>query len=415
MMSARWLLVFAILTLIATLVAGLRRREVPVRANIPLWLLGFPVTELTAIVAALQALVVLCFASFGALGEPVGALGMTLMLLAWGRMYQLHRLARQSGPVLQRALDEGLGGDFREAIPAGRRVSGTPEITLSTFFRPFRFSRPGVIHEADIAYGDAGERNLLDIYRPASTPAAPCPVLLQVHGGGWTVGHKQEQAQPLMYCMARRGWVCVAINYRLSPQFHFPAHIIDVKKAIAWVREHIAGYGGDPGYIAITGGSAGGHLTALAALSANDPAYQGGFEDVDTRVAAAIPFYGVYDFLEHEGQPLNRSMKRHLETKVIGCTPKENPELWRQASPVERIRADAPPFMVIQGECDTMVSRAAAEHFSRQLCAVSAQPVVFAGLPGAHHAFDIPNSVRTEHTIWQVAQFLEWAYARRGQ
>ncbi len=93
-----------------------------------------------------------------------------------------------------------------------------------------------------------------------------------------------------------RGWVCVAINYRLAPRDPFPAHIVDVKKAIAWIRENIAAYGGNPDYIAITGGSAGGHLAALAALTANDAAYQPGFEDADTTVQAAVPHYGVYDF-----------------------------------------------------------------------------------------------------------------------
>ena len=87
--------------------------------------------------------------------------------------------------------------------------------------------------------------------------------------------------------LAAQGWVCVAINYRLAPRDPFPAHIVDVKRAIAWIREHIAEYGGDPSYLAITGGSAGGHLAALAALTPNDPAYQPGFEDADTSRAGA--------------------------------------------------------------------------------------------------------------------------------
>ena len=85
-----------------------------------------------------------------------------------------------------------------------------------------------------------------------------------------------------MQQLAAQGWVCVAINYRLAPRDPFPAQIIDVKRALAWIREHIADHGGDPDYVAITGGSAGGHLAALAALTANDPAYQPGFEDADT-------------------------------------------------------------------------------------------------------------------------------------
>ena len=110
------------------------------------------------------------------------------------------------------------------------------------------------------------------------------------------IGNKRGQAHPLMSHLAELGWICVAINYRLSPRSTWPDQIVDVKRAIAWTKEHIAEYGGDPDWIAITGGSAGGHLSSLAALTPNDPRFQPGFEEADTRVQAAVPFYGVYDF-----------------------------------------------------------------------------------------------------------------------
>jgi acetyl esterase/lipase len=83
------------------------------------------------------------------------------------------------------------------------------------------------------------------------------------------MGSKRGQAHPLMSHLAGQGWVCVAINYRLSPKSDWPAAVVDVKRAIAWIKSNIAGYGGDPRFIAITGGSAGGHLSALAALTPN--------------------------------------------------------------------------------------------------------------------------------------------------
>ena len=73
-----------------------------------------------------------------------------------------------------------------------------------------------------IPYGDAGKRNLLDIYQPREPREGGFPVLLQVHGGAWIIGEKEQQALPLMYHMAQRGWLCVAINYRLSPKAAFP-------------------------------------------------------------------------------------------------------------------------------------------------------------------------------------------------
>ncbi len=85
-------------------------------------------------------------------------------------------------------------------------------------------------------------------------------MLLQVPGGAWASGNKRGQAHPLMSHLAELGWVCVSINYRLSPRHTWPDHIVDVKRAIAWVKDNIADYGGDPDFIAVTGGSAGGHL-----------------------------------------------------------------------------------------------------------------------------------------------------------
>ena len=167
-------------------------------------------------------------------------------------------------------------------------------------FRTFRKPPVPIRVERNIAFGEAGRRNYLDIYLPEE-PVENAPVLLQVHGGAWILGQKEEQGIPLMQHLAAKGWVCVAINYRLSPRDPWPAQAIDVKKAIHWIRQHISAYGGDPDYIAITGGSAGGHLTALTALTPNTPEWQPGFEDADTSVQLAIPHYGVYDLAGSTG------------------------------------------------------------------------------------------------------------------
>ncbi len=95
--------------------------------------------------------------------------------------------------------------------------------------------------------------------------------MVYIHGGAWMIGDKREQGKPMMYELVARGWVCVAINYRLSPEATWPDHIVDAKRAVAWVKEHVAEYGGDPSFVAVSGGSAGGHLCALLALSAGTP------------------------------------------------------------------------------------------------------------------------------------------------
>ena len=160
-------------------------------------------------------------------------------------------------------------------------------------------------------------------------------MLLQVPGGAWMTGNKRGQAHPLMSHLAELGWVCVAINYRLSPRSTWPDHIVDVKRALAWTKEHIAEYGGDPDWIAITGGSAGGHLSSLAALTANDPQFQPGFEEADTRVQAAVPFYGVYDFTRSDDSmhplmvPMVAKQRVQAEprprSKSLFATPRRSP------------------------------------------------------------------------------------------
>ena len=188
-----------------------------------------------------------------------------------------------------------------------------------------------------------------------------------MHGGGWTIGDKSQQGLILMNRMAARGWVCVAMNYRLAPKHPFPAQIEDVKRAIAWTREHIASYGGDPSYLVITGGSAGGHLAALAALTPGVAEYQPGFEDADTTVAACVPFYGVYDLGGVTGDRAAVAMRdRFLAPRVFRKDPTEHLEEFELASPLTHVGPDAPDFFVIHGAHDGLVSVRQARAFVEQ-------------------------------------------------
>jgi len=279
------------------------------------------------------------------------------------------------------------------------------------FAWPFGMKRPGVRRIGDLEYGptlpgDKGGRNRIDVILPEA-PGERRPVLLQIHGGGWMIGQKEQQGGPLMGYLAERGWVCFAMNYRLSPKAKFPDQIIDVKRAIAWVRDNAASYGGDPDFICVTGGSAGGHLTALAALSANDPAFQPGFESADTRVAAAVPFYGVYDFRDRAGLRGSYSLEPFLAKNVFQCKAEENPELWDAMSPINRISPEAPPFFVIQGSHDSLVWVEEAREFVRALREKSQSPVRYLEFHGAQHAFDTFHSVRSAYAVRAAAAFLE--------
>ncbi len=372
------------------------------------WLCG----ELALIHLLWQVALTALLAWTGGLSDPLAQTGLGIFALAWLGLVYLHCQSMDTPNHLRPALRKSLGENYRADIPSERQHVLSDDILTRHWLKPFHFKRDGVRVDSNIAYGDAGKRNLLDIYRPHEPREGGFPVLLQVHGGAWIIGEKEQQAKPLMYHMAQRGWLCVAINYRLSPKAAFPAHIIDVKKAIAWVKEHISDYGGDPDFIAITGGSAGGHLSSLAALTPNRADWQPGFETVDTSVQAAVPFYGVYDFLDRGGIRPEMSMDKLLADRVMQCSKEDNPQVWNSASPLSHVSADAPPMMVIQGTHDSLVWVEEARAFVSALQGVSKQPVAYAELPGAQHAFEIFHSVRTDHTAHAVGHFLEWTHAQ---
>jgi len=370
------------------------------------WLCG----ELALIHLLWQVALTALLAFMGLLTEPLAQAGLGLFALSWLGLVYLHCQAMDTPLHLRDALRDGLGGDFRAEIPAERHSTLSDHIATRSWLRPFHFRRPGVMEHRGITYGDAGKRNQLDIYQPDTPREGGFPVLLQVHGGAWMIGEKEQQGKPLMYHMAQRGWIAVAINYRLSPRTAFPAHIIDVKKAIAWIRANIAEYGGNPDYIAITGGSAGGHLSSLAALTPNRREWQPGFEDADTAVQAAVPFYGVYDFLDTANIRPEMPMEDFLARRVMQCPVAENRALWENASPLNHVGPDAPPMFVIHGTHDSLVWVEEARVFVKALREQSRQPVVYAELPGAQHAFEIFHSVRTDHKANAVSKFLEWAH-----
>ncbi len=330
-------------------------------------------------------------------------------------LFFLLQQGNRSRDLFDSALAETLGEDYREQLRSEHDLDWrTP---LKQLAWPFRIPTAHLEMDKDVAYWpEHGRRGLLDIYRPQGE-VKDAPVLLQVHGGGWMIGNKDQQGLPLMRHLASRGWVCVAINYRLSPRDPFPAHVVDVKRAIAWIKDNIADYGGDPDFIAITGGSAGGHLTALTALSANDPAYQPGFEDADTTLQAAVPFYGVYDFAGATGHKSIEYLRDYFLAQVVMQKKfEDDPELFEQASPILRVRKDAPPFYVIHGSNDVLAEVRQAREFVDELREASDAPVCFSELRYTQHAFDVFPSVRSQHSVRSVEHFLTWALARhRGE
>ncbi len=198
--------------------------------------------------------------------------------------------AQRADHILVAALEQSFGPRYSE--DARHPISDSPACARrGGLLQSTGDRRRYAAQTSDIAYGPDVRNHLLDVWRhPAIKPGDRAPVLVQIPGGAWTVNGKRPQAYPLLGRLAELGWICVPIDHSKSPGKAWPAHIIDVKRALAWARDNIAEYGGDPDFIAVTGGSAGGHLASLAALTANDKLLQPGFEDADTAVQAAAPF-----------------------------------------------------------------------------------------------------------------------------
>jgi acetyl esterase/lipase len=328
------------------------------------------------------------FARRGALKTRIGRLGLVVSVASWAGLIVL----------IWRSL--GTRHQIREAFASWE---GDHPLPLDL----------GCKVTKHITYRQVGNKKLkLDVFEPAQ-PAAPGsrrPAILQIHGGGWVIGDKREQGLPLLKLLASQGWVGINANYRLSPRATFPDHIVDLKHAVAWIREHADDYDIDPHFIAVTGGSAGGHLTALMALTANAPEYQHGFEDVDTSLQAAVPFYGIYDFVDRNRYMAPGTVDRFLGPVVLKAKYKESPEKFAAASPLDQVRADAPPFLIIHGDKDTLAPVEGARDFATSLSEMSDAPVLYLELEGAQHAFELFPSIRANLVLRSVHRFLDKLY-----
>jgi acetyl esterase/lipase len=374
------------------------------RAAVPVFFAGWLTSELAPQLLALTAADTAVELARSGLRQRAGLAAAAASMA--GQAALIHQAGKAADEVEQALLD-GLGRRYRDEL--SREAAAA--MSWRRLVNPFRMALPEVSSDVKLPYAPGGRRYELDVYTHCDRPAG-APVLLQVHGGGWVIGRKDQQGIPLMQHLANLGWVCVAVNYPLSPRARWPEHIIALKRAIQWIKQHAADYGGDPSFVAVTGGSAGGHLAAMLALSANDPALQPGFEDVDTTVQACVPHYGVYDFTAESGLRYTQERLDSLIRRYVMAGDAVYPDDYRGASPLFRISDQAPPFFVIHGTNDTLVPVIEARLFVERLREVSRAPVAYAELSGAQHAFDIFPSIRSGHVVRGVERFLDVVHRR---
>jgi acetyl esterase/lipase len=357
---------------------------------------GWFVSELPLVHLFLQAVAAGLLLWAGAFERWPGRVAVILSLASWAGLVVLEVSSHRSWRHVSEALLEVTG-----------QKPPRPSVSWVERRLPVPVAGRSVVRRRDIDYwGDRIRAHRLDLYLPASG-ATGSPMMIYVHGGAWILGDKREQGRPMLHYLARNGWVCASVNYRLSPRADWPEAVFDVKRALAWFKDHAGELGGDPDRMVISGGSAGGHLAALVALTADDRSLQPGFEDADTSVMACVPFYGVYDFTNSAGS-FDPFFVRFLEKTVMKQPLSNNRPAFEAASPLFRLHPNAPPLLVVAGRNDTLVPVAEARRFVAEARRISHQPVCYVELPFAQHAFEIFPSVRSSYAIRAVEHFVSF-------
>jgi len=381
--------------------------------TIPVFAFGWPTSEMSPVYMGVSMLDALRRGLRGDFRGTKGRIAFALTTIAWGLLYLIHRRNVASKPHFEEPLRKALGDDY-EQIAAQSQPARRRRTQIGVW--PTDLVRRRYVEKADtVQYGPKGRANRADIWHRADLPRdGKAPVLLQIPGGAWAIGMRRPQSYALLSHMAERGWVCLSIDYRVSPKNTWPDHIVDVKRAIAWIKENIADYGGDPDFVAVTGGSAGGHLSSLAALTPNEPQWQPGFEDADTSVVAAVPIYGRYDWFTSQGSG-RKEFIGFLQKFVVKKPFAQNRQTYLDASSIKRLRADAPPFFILHGQDDSIIPVGEGREFAEALSEVSTSTVAYAEIPHAQHAFDFYyGSPRAHYTARAVEEFLSWVHAKRN-
>lgn len=285
------------------------------------------------------------------------AAGMLALILAGLGVLLARQLA--AARVLDAALEEA-------GVTTTRPASSQRTPWLRVLFQPFPL-RPRAVRRERLRYGPdpAAHRLILYVRREAGGSDPVRGVLVHLHGGHFRSGGPGRESRALLFDHALRGWAAISATYHLAPtpEGGFPRHLQDVKRLLAWIREHGPEHGiPADAPIVVAGSSAGAHLAAMTALTAGDPRFQPGFEHADTRLAGAIGLYGYYGRLG-------------LETRDV-------------SDPVRHPAEGAPPFFVVHGTRDTYTPLTGSRRLVRHLRGGSPNPVAYAELPGAQHGFD---------------------------
>jgi acetyl esterase/lipase len=251
----------------------------------------------------------------------------------------------------------------------------------------------GVTSLADVTYQTLpGYRpQIVDIYMPPKGKA-PKPLILYIHGGGWMGGHTRHSGAlanfpAMLASLASEGFVVASLEYRLSGEARFPAQLQDARAALRFLKANSKRFGLDPKRTGIWGGSAGGHLTALTALSCGDRSLDPAGLDAPTGsecAQAAVTWYGVFDFAALVASKSGAT--DDAGSRLLGCDGPCSNDKYAAASPVTYIDPKDPPFLLIHGDEDKVVP-VAQSHLAEARLKAAGVPVESRYIPGVDHSF----------------------------
>lgn len=300
------------------------------------------------------------------------------------------------------ALTSTLGVDYLDAVPFNRQLALRPSpLIIPELFRGLGDDSAVVTKNVVFATVEKVPLRAI-VYQPPAS--GKYPIIVQIYGGAWQRGSAEDFSEFARF-FAARGYVVFAIDYRHAPQFNFLQQVADVKTALAWVRHSAAKYNADTSRIALLGRSAGAHLAMMAA-----------YDSTMIPVRAVVSFYGPVDLVESYLHPPSPDPLhvRDVEQKFIGTTLEQGLDKYKQASPINMVRAGLPPTLLIYGARDNIVERRFGEMMHEKLRAAG-DTSIFIEIPWADHAFDeLPNGWSGQLSRYVVERFLAWALTRQS-
>lgn len=234
-----------------------------------------------------------------------------------------------------------------------------------------------------------GVELLMDVFYPDDADG-PVPIVMYVHGGGWRGGDKGAiRRWEILPELRSRGYLVASVNYRLAPEYKFPAMIEDVKCAVRHLRAEAGTYGLDPDRIGVWGTSAGGHLVALLGVTdgSEDWDNSGQYLSESSRVQAVVDMYGPIDLPSMHNR--NRGVLMEI---VFGATSPED-EILRLASPINWVSPDDPSVLMVHGDQDPTVPLEQSEMFLSALSEIGVPAELVVVENGGHGFNDVTGPI----------------------